>query len=217
MKPQVIRLVDLGLSDDFLKSMTFAQSLLASLNVGQERADVEYIHLGSLNIAARAMTIPARLIHVMAHGVSNEYGQAGFESDDDSLFFGLGDLARYLEVRGEGIEADGILADACGTAKERFLNSLPDCLERECTYIGTTRTIDWREATTFASILYGAMLSGTGHGKTGPDWVKVCADRSIAAYEIAVNGPCPYTTTQLQPSERARAAFKNSKRNQGLD
>lgn len=216
MHPQVIRLVDLGLSDDFLKSMTFAQSLLTSLNVGQERADVEYIHVGNLNLAARAMTVPARLIHVMAHGV-NEYGQAGFESDDDKLFFGIGDLATYLQDKGEGIEADGILGDACGTAHERFLKTLPDCLERECTYIGTTRDIDWREATTFASILYGALLSGTGRGKTGPEWVKVCADRSIKAYELAVDGPCPYKTTQLQPSERAREAFKESHRNQGLD
>jgi hypothetical protein len=36
---------------------------------------------------------------------------------------------------------------------------LPDCLESECTYIGTTRYIDWREATTFASIMQSALLA----------------------------------------------------------
>jgi hypothetical protein len=216
MRPPVIRLLDLGLSDDFLKSMTFAQSLLSSLTVGGTREDVEYMHIRNLFLAARAMTLPARLIHVMAHGATNTSGQAGFQSDDGHYFFGLEDLAAYLRKEGEGIEADGLFADACDTADDAFTEALRDCLEGECTYVGATRTIDWRESTTFASILYGSLLSRTGPGATGPDWVKSCADRAIKAYEDAVGGPCPFTTTLLRPSRAASAAFRHGTRGSGL-
>ncbi|HVT64465.1 MAG TPA: hypothetical protein VHD81_04885 [Mycobacteriales bacterium] len=216
VRPPVIRLLDLGLSDDFLKSMTFAQSLLSSLTVGSAPEDVEYMHVRNLFLAARAMTLPARLIHVMAHGTTSKSGQAGFESDDHHYFFGLEDLATYLREQGEGIEADGIFADACGTADEAFIEGIRDALEGECTYIGATRTIDWRESTTFASILYGSLLSWTGPGTSGPDWVETCAGRAIRAYAEAVGGPCPFTTTVLRPSHQASGAFRKSTRGAGL-
>ena len=216
MRPPVIRLLDLGLSDDFLKSMTFAQSLLSSLTVGGSNEDVEYMHIRNLFLAARAMTLPARLIHVLGHGVTNTAGQPGFRSDDSHYFFGLEDLATYLRKEGQGIEADGVFADACGTAQDAFIDAIRDCLEGECTYIGASREIDWRESTTFGSILYGSLLSWTGPGTAGPTWVKACADRAIRAYTEAVGGPCPFTTTVLRPSHQAAEAFKNSSRDTGL-
>jgi len=216
VRPPVIRLLDLGLSDDFLKSMTFAQSLLSSLTVGGTQEDVEYMHIRNLFLSARAMTLPARLIHVMGHGATNTSGQAGFESDDSHYFFGLADLATYLREQGQGVEADGVFADACGSAQEAFTSALEDCLEGECTYIGATREIDWRESTTFASILYGSLLSWTGPGTTGPTWVATCASRAIKAYEAAVDGPCPFSTKILRPSKKARAAFRHSERGAGL-
>lgn len=216
MRPPVIRLLDLGLSDDFLKSMTFAQSLISSLTVGGIHEDVEYMHIRNLFLAARAMTLPARLIHVMAHGTTSKSGQAGFESDDHHYFFGLEDLASYLREQGEGIEADGVFADACGTAEEAFLHGIRDSLEGECTYIGATRTIDWRESTTFASILYGSLLSWSGPGTSGPTWVATCAGRAIRAYEEAVGGPCPFKATVLRPSHEATKAFRRSGHGTGL-
>ncbi len=216
MRPPVIRLLDLGLSDDFLKSMTFAQSLLSSLTVGGTHEDVEYMHIRNLFLAARAMTLPARLIHVMAHGVTTTSGQAGFESDDKHFFFGLEDLALYLREQGHGIEADGVFADACGTAQVAFIDGIQDCLETDCTYIGATREIDWRESTTFASILYGSLLSWTGAGTTGPKWVETCAGRAIRAYSEAVGGPCPFKATVLHPSKKAANAFRKSARGVGL-
>jgi hypothetical protein len=217
MNVPVVRLIDIGHGDGFSKSMTFAQSLLASLNVGKVHADVEYLRVTNLNLAARAMTQPARLVHLMAHGVKDLEGQPGFESDDARLFFGLGDVAAYLHSEGQGIEADGIFADACDSGQRRFARSLQDCLESECTYIGATREVDWREATTFASILYGALLSGTGWGESGPSWVKECADRSILAYRDTVNGRCPFEAKVLGPSRSALAAFASGKRGRGLD
>lgn len=217
MHTPVLRLIDLGDSDEFSKSMSFAQSLLSSINVGFHRADIEYMRVGNLNLAARAMTQRARLIHVMAHGITDEDGQPGFQSDDEEYFFGLGDLAAYLHEEGQGIEADGIFADSCGSAQQRFVSSLRHSLEAECTYIGSTRAIGWHEATTFASILYGALLSKRGKGFTGCEWVAECGERSIGAYEMAVDGNCPFKVTTLHPSRQAKKAFAGNRRGLGLD
>ncbi len=221
MRTPVIRLIDLGLADDFGRSMGFAQSLLGSINVSGIRSDVEYLRTSDPNLVAHALTVPARLIHIMSHGETSwEDGSPGFsgttESGDRGVFLGLDDLASYLQGRGEGIEATALFADACDSAQAKFTNALRASLERPLVYIGATRRVDWHECTTFGSIFYGSMLRAKGRGTDGYDWMLDAAQRSVRAYVEAVHGRCPFKVVELKPSRAAAGAFAKAKRQAGV-
>ena len=222
MRTPVIRLIDLGYDDGFGKAMTFAQSLLSSINVSGPRADIEYIRTSDWKLVARAFAVPARLIHVMSHGYTTDDNEPAFgavdeDGDIDSArAIRLREIAAYLQRGGEGIEANGVFADCCGSAQERFKAALRDSLETEIVYIGASRSVDWHECTTFASILYGSLLRAKGRGFDALDWVYTSAEMSVDAYSVAVDGRCPFKVTTLAPSRSAKKAFANAKRGMSL-
>jgi hypothetical protein len=122
MRLPVVGLIDLGFDDDFGKAMTFAQSLLSSINVSGHRAEVEYIRTTDLPLVARSLTVPVRMIHVMSHGLTTVDDGAGFgcvtDEGDVATLLSLSDLAGFLQAHGEGIEATAVFADSCGSAQE---------------------------------------------------------------------------------------------------
>lgn len=220
MKTPVIRLIDLGLDDSFGRSMTFAQSLLGSINVSGIRSDVEYLRTSDASLIAHALTIPARLIHIMSHGGTCDHGDPGFGGTNDtgekSVFLGLHDLASYLQIAGEGIEATALFADACDSGQQKFTSALRGSIESPIVYIGATRRVDWHECSTFDSILYGSMLRAKGKGTEAHDWTLDAAVRSVSAYATAVDGPCPFKAVELTPDREARRAFQEARRGQGF-
>lgn len=221
MKAPIIRLVDLGFDDGFGKAMSFARSMLESINVSGQRADIEYIRTSDLGLVARSLTVPARMIHIMAHGIADldtpAFGATDAEGDvDPNRTLGLDTLAAYLQSYGEGIEATAVFADCCGSAQAKFTKALRDSLETDIVYIGATRSVDWHECTMFDSILYGSLLRKKGAGWDAADWVWNAAQMSIGAYEEAVDGPCPFKVVELSPSRVARVAFADAVRGRGL-
>jgi hypothetical protein len=223
VKPPVIRLIDLGYDDKFGKSMSFAETLLGSINVSGLRAEVEFIRTQDMPIVARSLAVPARLIHIMGHGISDPddpaFGSGGEDEDGNEVegpSLSLRYLADYLQSEGEGIEATAVFADCCGSAQQRFKTALRDSLETEVVYIGATRMVDWHECTTFGSILYGSLLRRKGKGFEVQKWVLDSANMSIEAYSKAVDGSCPFKATVLKPSRSAQLAFRNARRGRGL-
>lgn len=102
MKLPIIRLIDLGYDDGFGKSMTFAQSLIESINVSGARADVEYVRTTDMALVAHALTVPARLIHIMGHGMKGPTdvafgGTDGHGYADPVKTLSLTDLGLYLQ------------------------------------------------------------------------------------------------------------------------
>jgi hypothetical protein len=230
MRIPVIRLIDLGFDQDFGKSMSFAQSLLTSMNVAatwtddrespRPLTDIEYMRSSDWALVAHALTVPARLVHIMGHGGVCVHGAPGFggadETGEHGLWMDLDELSGYLQERGEGIEATAVFADACGSAQGKFLRALRDSLEREIVYIGATRKVDWRECTTFDSILYGSMLRARGRGVDAVDWMYDAAERSIRGYEEAAAGACPFKVVVLDPSRSAENAFAEAWEGEGI-
>lgn len=221
MKVPIIRLIDLGYDEGFGKSMGFAQSLIESINVSGTRADVEYLRTVDMSLVTHALTVPARLIHIMAHGIKDPstlaFGGANSQgyADPDRMLY-LDDLAEYLQDAGEGIEATAVFADCCDSAQQRFVRALRNSLEDDIVYIGAPRRVDWHECTTFDSILYGSLLRKRGVGWDARDWVRNAACFSIKAYEDAVQGKCPFKVQELSPSRSALKAFADAMPGRGL-
>ena len=211
----------LGAHDKFGRSMTFAQSLLGSINVSGIRSDVVYLRTSDPSLIARSPTIPARLIHIMSHGGTCDHGDPGFGGTNDtgerSVFLGLHDLASYLQIAGEGIEATALFADACDSGQQKFTTALRGSIESPLVYIGATRRVDWHECSTFDSILYGSMLRAKGKGTDAHDWMLDSARRSVDAYTTAVDGPCAFKVIELTPDRGARRAFQEARPAKGLE
>ncbi|MDA8039852.1 MAG: hypothetical protein M0Z69_11985 [Actinomycetota bacterium] len=211
MRTPVIRLVDLGLDDGFARSMGFTQSLLASINVSGIRSEVEYLRTSDPMLVAHALTVPARLIHIMCHGGYCDHGEPGFggtnATGEHAVWLSLHDLADYLQRDGRGIQATAVFADACDSAQHRFTDALRGAVTTRITYIGASRQVDWHECSTFDSILYGSMLRAKGKGTEAHEWMFDAAIRSVNAYEEAVDGTCPFRVVEVVPNRQAFRAF----------
>src|SRR5438067_2337998 len=94
VRPALIRLVDIGLHDDFTVSMSFAQSLIESMGARAEAlpAQVEYIRTRDQPTIRWSLSAPAHVLHVMAHGMSSP-DAVEFLSDDEDVAVSLSSLA----------------------------------------------------------------------------------------------------------------------------
>ena len=208
-----VRLIDLGLDDQFGTAMAFAEALISSINVSGIRADVEYLRSTDAALVVHALTVPAQMIHVMGHGGTCQHGAPALsghtQSGDRHLVIDLDHLADHLQAHHKGISATAVFADACSSAEHSFADALRETIEHPIVYIGATRSVDWHECTTFDAILYGSMLSTAGYDLDQLSWIHAAATRSVVAYSAAVAGPCPFAVTQLEPTPGAEAAFRS--------
>lgn len=209
MRPARVRLIDLGFDGAFDTSMSFAQSLIQSIGArtnGNPIAEIEFIRTRDPVTVRTALQADATVVHIMAHGTTDPDG-LGFWSEDEETGLTLTELAEAFADDGVGIGADVVYADCCSTAQGRFVRAIRDCIATPIAYIGARRTVDWHEATTFASAFYGSLFKDRGKGLTPVERGVRAAERAIRGYEDIVDGPCPFVVKELTPSRRAQKAL----------
>ena len=216
MRPAVVRLIDVGFDDDFATSMAFAQSLIQSIGVTTRTksrdgetinaVEIEFVRTRDVRTIEAALQRFANVVHIMGHGDSTEEFQGFFSSDEETELSLAGLAERFAEV-GEGIEAPVVFADCCLSAQGRFLRAVRDCIEQPITYIGSTRSVNWHEATVFASAFYGAYFKDKGKGLEPSERGRLAAVRAIEGYSVMVDGRCPFKVQTLKPSRTARSAL----------
>lgn len=199
MRPARVRLIDLGLDDDFATSMGFAQSTIRSLTVTSPdslpAADVEYLRTRDWWTVTTALQAQAEIIHVLAHG-SNAEDEVGFWGAD-SEDFSLADMAEQFHADDWYINCAVLFADCCTSAQSRFIKGITQCLQQETLYIGATRQVNWHEGTTFASAFYASYFKDKGKGVDPVTRAEQAAQRAVDGYEAIVGGPCPYRARRL--------------------
>ncbi len=203
MRPRVVRLVDLGLDDRFDASMSFIQATLRSINAGADSpiVEVEFVRSRDELTVGMAFTAPAAVLHVMAHG-----GQAQgptFSSDDERTQYTLDQLAQHVAQRGRGIRTSTVFADGCRTATAAWQRAFSDVLQGPITYIGTTASVGWHEATVFGAMFYGVLYRTKGKGIDPAEAALRAANAAADAYTEMLGKKCPYRVTTLEPSRWA--------------
>lgn len=203
MRPRVVRLVDIGLGDRFDASMSFVQATLRSINAGAASpiVEVEFVRSRDELTVGMAFTAPAAVLHVMAHG-----GQAQgptFSSDDGRTEFSLDQLAEHVADLGRGLRTSTVLADGCRTATPAWQRAISDVLQGPITYIGTTASVGWHEATVFGAMFYGALYRTKGRGVDPAESALRAAEAAAGAYAQLLDRKCPYRAVTLEPSRWA--------------
>lgn len=211
MSPAKVRIIDLGGHRDFQDSASFVESLIRSLTARRREArplcDIEVVRSRDRWILQAAIDQPATVIHIMAHGVRTG-GSAAFTDEDGTVSVELGWLLEQFEENRSGVEAPVILADACETATPAFMKVIRDCLQEATVYIGTERSIDWWESTTFVSAFYASLFES----KVRPSEVlqrgRDAGRRANRAFRSLISEASPFTVDLLQPSKWAQETYK---------
>lgn len=210
MRPARVRLVDLGVHEDFTTAMSFAQSTIQSLVARRapERpyAEVEFIRTRDWDTVVQALQSEAAVVHIVGHG-SNAADSLGFWSDDEHSTWSLVDIAKHLQETQYPIDTGVLFADCCDTGKQRFAAVVRDCIAHDTLYIGATKSVNWHESTAFAAAFYASYFKDKGRGLDPVARGVAAADRAINGYAATVGGRCPFTAGVLRPSRRARKAF----------
>ncbi|PWW23496.1 hypothetical protein JD79_02670 [Geodermatophilus normandii] len=206
MRPRVVRLVDIGLDPAFDASMSFVQATLQNINTGAASpiVEVEFVRSRDLRTVGMALTAEAHVLHVMAHG--GAYGDDGptFSSSDQRTSFSLGQLTDDAAGQGRGVRTSTVFADGCKTATGVWQRAFEHVLQGPITYIGTTSSIGWHEATVFGAMFYGVLYRNKGKG-VDPAAASMAAARGAAqAYTDLLGKRCPYKAITLEPSAWAR-------------
>jgi hypothetical protein len=206
MRPRVVRLVDIGLDPAFDASMSFVQATLHNINAGAESpiVEVEFVRSRDLLTVGMAFTAPAHVLHVMAHG--GAYGEGGptFESSDQRTSYSLDQLADDVVELGRGIRTSTVFADGCRTATAVWQRAFEHVLQGPVTYIGTTSSIGWHEATVFGAMFYGVLYRNKGKGVDPAQAAMSAAQSAAEAYTDLLGKKCPYKALTLEPSLWAR-------------
>ncbi len=212
MRPAVVRLVDFGMSSAFEGYADFIRKLIWNLNYGisgeseHPAADVESLRVRDSITIAAALSRPALVLHISAHGYAKPE-DVGFYGHDDSELR-LDQLASELAwLEQGGIVAAGIVADGCDTAKRTFVKAIRDCLSSDCVYIGTRVETYWHESTLFSSLFYAYLLRNRGRGKVPTARVQEAAEAARNSYTAHIGRRCPYEVKQLTPSNQARKSL----------
>jgi hypothetical protein len=204
MRPRVVRLVDVGLDARYDASMSFVQATLRSINAdyGDPIVDIEFVRARDEMTVAMALTAPAAVLHVMAHGDHSE--EPVFYSDDEKTVVSVDRLAQQAAEHGRGVRASTVFADGCSTGVGVWRRAVRDCLQGPVTYIGTTRAVGWHEGTVFASMFYGALFRDKGARILPAEASAHAADAATRAYSEMLGKKCPYKAVTLEPSRWAR-------------
>ncbi len=200
MRPRVVRLVDVGLNDNFDASMSFVQATLRNINAGADSpiVEVEFVRTRDPMTVTMAFTAPAAVLHVMAHGDID--GLPTFWSDDFRTSYSLRQLASDVVPPARGMQTSTIFADGCRTATAVWRNAFSDCLQRPVTYIGTTAGVGWHEGTVFGAMFYGVLFRNKGTGVHPADAALQAATAAADAYSDLLGKKCPYKAVTLEPS-----------------
>jgi len=207
MKAKIVRFVDVGFHEDFTAYVEFMTNMLDSRDRRSDQgAEVEIVRSRVLGLIDHALTAKAHVIHLTGHGEASADDVVLF-TDDETTEYSLVEAVGEFQDKSTPIGAQVILIDACFGASARFQRVLRGCIERETLLIGSGRSIDWRESTTWAATFYSAYLRAKGKGATPIDWAIEAVGRADKAYEILTDRNTPYRSIVLSPNRAAQNAF----------
>lgn len=163
MSRQTIAIIDIGDRPIFERSRLAVSWAIESLGTGQLRA-------GTVRSAAsrdpqeiwQYLMYPTRLMHVMAHGEPT-----GSLSPDYRIpfwpwprRFELSVLQRFCETEGRLPDIDVLLLDACSSNTPSWRRGMRTLVPsgESMTLLGTTDTVSFQEATSYAMSFYAALL-----------------------------------------------------------
>jgi len=186
----------------FERSKLAAQWLLSSFEVNTGSLRKEIFSTQDLNEATATALIPTTLLHVMGHG----HGRGGIGDARASSMFWIRNLIPYCEEYDWLPEVDVLLLDACNTFSASWKTALAELLppKKWLLFIGTTRSIDWHEATTFTSAFYSAaMLPEFPRDRdpvTRAQTLELAYDRASLAHLAIFGRPAPFKAEWIESS-----------------
>lgn len=220
MKPNRIRLIDLGISSRFTRAFEQLSSTIESINAGfvdpdqpeNEQipmAEVEWVRTRSLDVVDHALTSRALVIHVNAHGdSSSDYESIALFSEDEGTEYDFSDLGGWLQDEiGYPICSAGLVIDACRSSTGRVRQEVRKCITNPIAYVGTTREVGWHDGVVWNSGFYGALLRRKGAGIDRVERVVDAADRASRAFTVITGRKSPYRCDVLTPTQRTVKAF----------
>jgi len=156
-----ISLIGIDNSKSFRKSQEAVESLIKSFDVSNphlRRSSVHSYLPRSADEATNAVFVPTDLMHVMSHATSTGIVESHNITRLRRYFAER--IPDYIEATWEWPSVDCVLFDACDTWSTRWRSIIGDCLQPEHSviYIGTTKKVNWQEATTFTTLFYLALL-----------------------------------------------------------
>ena len=219
MRPNRIRLVDLGMGSRFSRSFEHLSSTIESINAGyldpelpeheqSPVAEVELVRSRSEALIDQALASQALVVHLTSHGdISPDEGLVLF-SDDEHSEYKLSDLPEWLQGWGTPITASGLILDACKTNTGIARGHLRQCITTPMTYVGTTRAVGWHDGAVWASGFYGALLRRKGAGLDPGERIVDACDRANQAFKLITGTKSPYRCDVLEPTQKTIKAFE---------
>ncbi len=112
-------------------------------------------------------------------------------------------MAQHVAELGRGIRTNTVFADGCRTATVAWQRAFSDVLQGPITYIGTTASVGWHEATVFGAMFYGVLYRTKGKGVDPAEAALRAANAAADAYAEMLGKRCPYRASTLEPSRWA--------------
>lgn len=208
MRPNRIRLVDLGFDSSFETSIEYLVGMIEAFNVGWDGslAEVELIRTRSQDVLTAALTGEALVLHVNSHGEADAEDIV-IHSEDETTKYSLLDLGYYLQEEAWPIAAPAVFLDACSSGTKRFQRAIRECIAEPTVLIGGRASVTWQHTTIWSAAFYGALLRKKGRGVTPVDRITEAARRADEAYRLVTDERSPYNVKLLQPTRAARRAF----------
>lgn len=208
MRPNRIRLIDLGFNSSFETSIEYLVGMIEAFNVGWDGslAEVELIRTRSQDIMTAALASEALVLHVNSHGEADAEDIV-IHSDDGATEYSLLDLGEYLQEEAWPIAAPALFLDACSSGTKRFQRAIRDCIAEPTVLIGGRVSVTWQHTTIWSAAFYGALLRKKGRGVARVDRILEAAGRANDAYELVTDERTPYRVELLKPTSEARKAL----------
>ena len=220
MRPNRIRLIDLGIDPAFTRGFEQLMASIESINIdhvqyvdddGEDQAasktaiaEIEAVRSRNFDILDHALTAEALVVHINAHGDSSD--------PYSGLVLSSGDGDTEYEISMEGLEwpivCDGLILDACRTNTDKVRRQLRHTLIDDLAFIGTTRNVGWHDGVVWSSAFYGALLRRKGAGLDPVKRIVDAADRANRAFKEVTDRKSPYRCDVLEPSARALKTFE---------
>jgi hypothetical protein len=165
-----VSILNVGGEKDFIPPQQTLAWLVSSLNVHLTERNMHDVEIDRLTfvdeyLTTRAeakiwnlVTRPAELLHVMTHaegdGIAQMRGQIFFRD------FAIESISETIDDGWGFPDFDCVLMDGCKTFTDSWFKGVANILKPEATavYIGTTKDVNWQEATTYTTAFYLSFL-----------------------------------------------------------
>jgi len=206
-----ISILNVGGEKTFIYPQEALDWLVSSLNVHLTERNKHEVVTDRLTIVDEYLTTraeakiwnlvtrPAELLHVMTHaevdGIAQMRGQIFFRD------FAIESISEAIDDGWGFPDFDCLLIDGCNTFTDSWFKGVANMLkpEAKAVYIGTTKDVNWQEATTYTTAFYLSFLQSQ-RPKTREDIrgaFKQAHTHATAYYTRVSGGVCPFKLKEI--------------------